>query len=74
MRFYEDYNQEQWTVPSNPHINPISPRGLHRQADYNHLSETFQTTDIIQLLVDNADESDKEIYLDDDKTVLLIIN
>ena len=73
LRFYDNNNQEQWNIPSNPYRS-LSEDEFHLEEDYDFLVETFQETDIIQLLVDNAEKKDKEVYLDEDNTVLLIIN
>ena len=73
LRFYDRVGNEQWNFPSNPY--PENYAGSYdNHIDYEILSNCFQSTDIIQLLVDNADESDKEIWLDEDNTVLLIVN
>ena len=77
LQFYDQTNQPQWYVPSNPYRNPVNNHMMHKESDYDFLTEIFNKTDIIQYLVDFKDESGKEIVLHETETedqVILVIN
>lgn len=73
--FYDECGFEQSHYPTNPH-KPATLHDQGREADFEHLKYVFQTTDFIQRLVNNADETGKEIILKDDDVnpVILVIN
>lgn len=73
LRFYDLNNQEQWYVPSNP--NDMD-HDYDNWLDYEMISTTIGSCDLIQHLVDFADEH-KEIILDkptDGGEIILVIN
>ena len=77
LRFYDKVGNEQWNVPEVPYPNPLNLYQQERNWDYEHLTYIFHTSNIIQYLVDFADEH-KEIILHENENtgnhVILVIN
>ncbi len=75
LRFYDNTGQEQWNFPSNPYPENLAG-SYDKHVDYEILRTNFNSTDIIQHLVDNAAETNKRIVIetDDECPTVLVIN
>ena len=62
LRFYDEMNQEQWNVPSNPYD---MDNNYDYWLDYELVTTALQTCDIVQYLLDYAGNESKEIVLDE---------
>jgi len=73
LRFFDEVNNEQWYVPSNPYDED---RNYDFWLDYELVTTALQTCDIVQYLVDYVGNESKEIVLDEctcgGKIVLII--
>lgn len=77
LRFYSLTGQEQWNIPSNPYRNPVNPKMMMDEMNYDIIVQTISECDnFIDYLVTYCDDWGKEIVLKsfDVDDVILIIN